>query len=140
MIRKILMSSLTVMLVTGCSTSSDLKVDPMLTSYDLARVVNTTRDDVSFLYTKKALLIKVDGRQVEESRLYSATNVKAGKRKLTVRCIYILDSLSSYIDEKTITADLVKGHTYKLYPTIKPKTAASKESCSADIKDLTKYK
>ena len=131
---KILTATLGVIVMTGCAPS--FVIDKNLEAQNSARIKNAVAKDYT-LNTQKAYLTKVDGDTITEIPREFFHFVKSGRRQLTARCFYKLSSFKSYIGEETITADLVKGRSYELFPIVDLKKVPKDETCKIGIRDIT---
>ena len=131
---KIITLAIGAILLTACGPS--YLIDKNLAAQNSARIKNAVAKDFT-LNTQKAYLTAVDGETIAEVPREFFHFIKSGRRELTARCFYKIDAYKSYIGKETITADLVKGRSYELFPIVDFKKVPKDETCKIGIRDIT---
>ena len=129
--KKIILPLLALSLM-GCATTE--KFNNNFATQNIAVVKNTTYDPIFSIKSKETTVLKINGKTVEDESSYK---LPAGEHTLVVKCNYFETATYVLFGERTIKANLTKGHTYKLIPIPARKKSTGKSVCYPQFKDIT---
>lgn len=130
---KYLLITLIAILSTSCASNKPINKE--YEAQNIALVKNTIFDPIFSIKTKSTTLKAINGKPVSDK---SSHEVPAGEHDFTASCVYYETSTFILEGTHTFKVNIIKGHTYKLFPVTATHKVTKKPACVILIEDLTK--